>query len=292
MITNKLKDLVKMSQAIGNNSAYIQGGGGNTSVKHGDFMAIKASGSLLSQVSLEKAFSVVSYKEIQDCLRKPRISERALADKINSFSTEDNNRPSIETGFHALLGNSVMHCHSVYANILNCSKEGKSIALNIFPEAFWIEYGTPGRDLTLKIMDAVQCDKGYSKIRPGIFFLQNHGLIISASNPNDAIRTHQEVNNKIISHLNIPKADFKVEKAEFNENLLNENILFPDQVIYLMGDEKIKFTKGAFENIFACNYIYDNILKLGLNPNYLDKSEAHKLLNMESEKYRHGVITR
>ena len=48
-----LAELLEISHAIGSKSDYVQGGGGNTSVKSADgrTMAIKASGTTLGQMS-------------------------------------------------------------------------------------------------------------------------------------------------------------------------------------------------------------------------------------------------
>ena len=55
-----LKDFVRMSQAVGARADYVQGGGGNTSVKFPDGkMAIKASGFKLSDIQESEAYAVL-----------------------------------------------------------------------------------------------------------------------------------------------------------------------------------------------------------------------------------------
>jgi len=56
-----LDEFARMSQLIGARPDYVQGGGGNTSVKlDGGLMAIKASGFRLSQVTDSDGFAGVS----------------------------------------------------------------------------------------------------------------------------------------------------------------------------------------------------------------------------------------
>ena len=67
------------------------------------------------------------------------VSEDKFSDKVNTFQTESTGRPSIETGFHSYLGKFVIHTHSVFTNILNCSVEGKDQIKKLFPEAILIK---------------------------------------------------------------------------------------------------------------------------------------------------------
>ena len=67
MYRNELNDLVKISQFVGKRIDYVQGGGGNTSVKlDASLMAIKASGYKLSQITEESAYVTLNYKKIAD----------------------------------------------------------------------------------------------------------------------------------------------------------------------------------------------------------------------------------
>ncbi|MCL2084901.1 MAG: class II aldolase/adducin family protein, partial [Oscillospiraceae bacterium] len=102
-----LKEFARMSQTAGSREDYVQGGGGNTSVKLGDgLMAIKASGYRLRQVTETDGFAVVETETLRDV-----TEERGYRPL----------RPSVETGVHALLGAFVLHTHPVYANLALCS---------------------------------------------------------------------------------------------------------------------------------------------------------------------------
>ncbi|MEF2644960.1 MAG: class II aldolase/adducin family protein [Oscillospiraceae bacterium] len=55
-----LSEFARVSQAAGARADYVQGGGGNTSVKlPGGLMAIKASGFCLSDIRPDKAYAVL-----------------------------------------------------------------------------------------------------------------------------------------------------------------------------------------------------------------------------------------
>ena len=57
---SKLAEYASMSNTAGKRSDYVQGGGGNTSVKFDDtLMAIKASGFRLDQITPDNAYAVL-----------------------------------------------------------------------------------------------------------------------------------------------------------------------------------------------------------------------------------------
>ena len=83
--TESLKNLVKISNKIGENLGFIQGGGGNTSVKFGPrSMAVKSSGSLLSDMTLGNGYCVVDYRSINDYLNNPDDNEDEFVLKIRN----------------------------------------------------------------------------------------------------------------------------------------------------------------------------------------------------------------
>ena len=88
-----LERFAAMSAAAGARSDYVQGGGGNTSVKlPGGLMAIKASGYCLSDVTAEGGYAVLDgaalrlYQRIAEGLGLPL--ERVLADALFKLAGE------------------------------------------------------------------------------------------------------------------------------------------------------------------------------------------------------------
>ena len=62
-----LSDFARVSQAAGARADYVQGGGGNTSVKlPGGLMAIKASGFCLSDIRPDKAYAVLDGADLRN----------------------------------------------------------------------------------------------------------------------------------------------------------------------------------------------------------------------------------
>lgn len=272
-------NLVKISHYLGNNLDLAQGGGGNTSVKVNDkVMLIKASGFKLSQVSINNGFVLIDYVRYRDRLKEAvmKMSESEYSQLgIDCMIEGSKLKPSIETCFHSSLdAREIMHSHSVYANILCCSLEGKTLVKEMFPEAVFVEYATPGKNLAAKILHAT---KG-TDTSEVIIFLQNHGIITGAASADECIELHEDVNEKIKKRFNITAG---LSKSVIP--VISENILFPDQAVYSTGTLE---SEAARETVLAANFIEKTIKKCGLTPAYLPEEESRFLLNMESEKYR------
>ena len=282
---NQTHELVKISQGIGKNIAYVQGGGGNTSVKIDETrLAIKASGYLLKDVSETDGYCIVDYQAICSYLETPDMDEDLFTQKIKSFVIETNVRPSIETGFHALLGDVVIHSHSVYTNLLTCSKEGETIVSEFFPEALWVDYVNPGRDLTLAIKESLKQKPNASTI-----FLQNHGLIVSSDVSDEALYMHEHINKHIKDYLNVNDFQFN-EDIPFDVDFIKNHVLFPDQVVYALAGEVLLKTQAGQETFAAYNFIDHTLKEKKLTPHFISQENVDILINMESEKYRQKVV--
>ena len=115
----KLEQFAAMSQAAGSRSDYVQGGGGNTSVKLADgLMAIKASGYCLSDIRPDKAYAVLDYEALRRFYYDNEPAQLADVEKLGSACAKENTkliegmdalRPSVEAGFHSILKTFVCH---------------------------------------------------------------------------------------------------------------------------------------------------------------------------------------
>ncbi|NLC68589.1 MAG: class II aldolase, partial [Clostridiaceae bacterium] len=270
----RLEELEIISKAAGDFPGYVQGGGGNTSVKlDEELMAVKASGFKLKQITSREGFVVVNYKNIKEYFGK--VYPAADVDYEQDFIkyTMDNVielegiarlRPSVEAGFHSILKRYVIHTHPVYANIICCSKQGKQLAGDIFPgnewDWVWISYVNPGFYLMVKIKEAIEAYKEEKGRVPDIFFMENHGLIVTSDCRDSCIELHHAVNNRISEYLGIDeehprividkKDDYYVSGTRYlndffkgrdiKEDFFENNVLYPDQLVYL--NDSISFT--------------------------------------------------
>lgn len=287
----EINNLVNLSKKIGSYPEFVQGGGGNISVKiNQNLMAIKASGYLLKDVKYDDGFSFVNNQNIADYLKNKTSSETAESD-FDSFIIANkihldgypNLKPSIETGFHSILPQKyIIHTHSVYVNILCCSKEGENIVKKLFPDAFWVQYANPGKEITLEITISID------NISSNLYFMQNHGIIVCSENAEDAYNLHKFVNDKIISHFNIDNGYNFKENYNFDFKNYGDAVLFPDQIVYLMSKDLQK-TNAGIETLYAYHYILNNIKNLNLTANFISQKDINYIENMESEKYRKNL---
>ena len=161
----ELEQFATMSKAIGDRADYVQGGGGNTSVKTSDGrMAIKASGFRLSDITPENAYALIDYQALADFYQNTDPAalddvEKAGSDKAKELTLSipelPSLRPSVEAGFHSILGKFVVHSHSVYCNLAACAAECDQILEEVFADTPYtyavVPYTDPGAKLTFAI---------------------------------------------------------------------------------------------------------------------------------------------
>ena len=266
-----LSHFVRLSRALGARPDYVQGGGGNTSVKLKDgLMAIKASGYCLGDIRTDKAYAVMDYTALRDFYCNHQISdfedlEKAGSDcaKANTKTIEgmDALRPSVEAGFHSILKTYVLHTHSVYANLAACSTSCKELVKTAFAGAdyswVWVPYCNPGVNLTFVIRDAMaQVQEQTGKV-PSVIFMQNHGLVVHDDDPDICLALHADANERIaklfgITGTSFPKTGVRKLAAGFYTadvpylkecltgdgeiyETLMEKPLYPDQMVFLGG---------------------------------------------------------
>ena len=295
---NDISNLVELSHKIGSRLDFVQGGGGNISVKISDnLMAVKASGYELKNLTATDGFAFVKHKkivaEIENLCAKNNGDDAIFSSFIKLFSENIDGysklRPSMETGFHSLIPfKYVVHTHSVYGNVFACTKEGGAMMQKIFPQSLFVEYSNPGWQVTASIYKAWQDNIALQKNSwPQIILLQNHGLIIAANSADEVFNLHEKVNETIKSYLKLES--FEPSKIKlFEQNFMKENILFPDQIVYGLFAE-IAQSEIGLHTFLAYSYILQSIEKSALTPLFLQQKDIDFVANMESEKYRREV---
>ena len=266
-----LEAFSKMSQQAGARADYVQGGGGNTSVKLKDgLMAIKASGYRLSDVNTDSGYAVLDYEslrkfyfshepnEFEDV--EKRGSEEAKA-SLRTIEGLQQLRPSVEAGFHSVLPTFVLHTHSVYGNLAACAAEGREIVEKAFADASYtvgfVPYTDPGARLTFTIRDeCARVEKATGKA-PNVIFMQNHGPIVMHDDSEECTRIHADANERIANAFGLkgdsfPKVGIKaaangmfesdtpylnnrLKECGFTERFLIEKPLYPDQMVFFVG---------------------------------------------------------
>ncbi|HYE82107.1 MAG TPA: class II aldolase/adducin family protein [Clostridia bacterium] len=268
MFEQYFRELEIISKAVGSRADYVQGGGGNTSVKlDGSLMAVKASGFKLNQITPAQGFVIVNYGNIKAYyegvdLKQDKDFEKESVETARKNVVEMEGlpvlRPSVEAGFHSIMKKYVIHTHPVYANILCCSAEGRDTVARLFKGrdyAFlWIPYINPGFCLTQKIKDEIEKCIALDGRFPEVVFMENHGLVVTSDSYERAVSLHEEVNSLIKQQLGLKEdyPDIKLEargESEFISNtgyltdfftsrridadFFERYSLYPDQLVYL-----------------------------------------------------------
>ncbi len=265
-----LADFSRLSQAAGARADYVQGGGGNTSVKlAGGLMAIKASGYCLSDIRPDKAYAVLDASALRKFYLDNNPADLEDVEKQGSACAKENTkviedldalRPSVEAGFHSILKTFVLHTHSVYANLAACSTACREIAEIAFAGApyswGWVPYTDPGANLTFAIRDELRrVEKETGKV-PAVILMQNHGIIVHDDDANRCLAIHADANERLAKMFGLTGTSFPEIYVEelaagyyaaateylaeqlmiggHTQQSLLEEPLYPDQMVFLV----------------------------------------------------------
>ncbi len=283
-MSKAISDLIEISQYAGTRVDYTQGGGGNTSVKDGDVMYIKASGFKLKDIDATTAYVPMDLTKIKTFFESVDLNDGRDYDALNKQVTAEATlkfeglaplRPSVEVGFHSVLKKYVIHTHSVYANLLTCAVKGKELAAEIFANAdfgyIFMPYIDPGFTLSVKMKEAVCEYQTATGKYPEVIFMQNHGLVVSGDDIARVKEVNEAVNNLIVAYFNLKDEYRTVTLNNVAENtfvsetalvtdfvkanvldkaLLDKYPLYPDQLVYLnnilaFAPEKLQVKDGS-----------------------------------------------
>lgn len=333
------EQMKRISAYAGARADYVQGGGGNTSVKWDDsLMSIKASGYTLKEITEKKGYVTVDYPRIKDYYNTVNMKlqkdyeKESLAVNLSSVRLlpgMEDKRPSVEVGFHSFLQKCVIHTHSVYANLLCCSEEGRDLADEILADSgiayLFVPYIDPGFRLTLAMKDAVEAYQAQNNAMPGAIFLENHGLIASDNDAEASIRIHEDVNDRIKTHFGLgdypeprimPEGDHYrsgtaylsdfVREYEAGKEYFSSLKLYPDQLVYIgprLGGVINIDTEGGItyhttekeartieETLLGVAYIIRETERAGRTLRQMGERDADFINNWESEKYRSKLV--
>ena len=167
---DEIASLLELSARIGRNALLTQASTGNTSVKIGPRMWVKASGTWLADAVSKNILTPVDLARARDSVR------HGFDPAITCHDSETVPRPSIETALHAVLPHTVViHVHSVNLIAWAVRRDGGPRLAHVLDGLrwSWIPYVPSGLPLASELARAL------SK-RPDaeIFVLGNHGLVV------------------------------------------------------------------------------------------------------------------
>jgi rhamnose utilization protein RhaD (predicted bifunctional aldolase and dehydrogenase) len=168
-----LADLARLSARLGADPLLIQGAGGNTSVKDGDVLWIKASGTQLGDALTAGIFVPCD----RVALRAALAAGAEVADRPAEFLLQSGAlRPSIETSLHAVFPQRiVVHVHCVNTIAVAIRADAPLLLARRLAGFDWafIPYIKPGAMLAAAVAKALGPTTD-------VVVLGNHGLIVAA----------------------------------------------------------------------------------------------------------------
>ena len=204
----KLQNIAALSQKYGSDPNYVFLGGGNTSVKNEKELYIKPSGVALATIQPEQ-FVCIDRKSLDRLFTLEMPVDVTAREAIAKFVLESSvrplgaGRPSVETPLHNVIDYTyVVHLHPALVNGMTCAKNGKKVCKRLFPDALWIEYTDPGCTLSFFVKKQLDAIKAKTGKQPNVFFLQNHGVFVSADTPKEIDALYKDMMTKL-------KAEYK-----------------------------------------------------------------------------------
>ena len=278
-----INDFLHLSRYAGMREDLVQAGGGNSSVKiDSRTMLVKASGFQLAELTPQSGYSTIDYATITEffnsCANIDAISEEE-GKMVLASAQKEGGKPSIETFLHAITSTFTIHSHPIVVNVLMARKDAKQIANNLFPEAIFVPYATPGIELAKEYYKAM---KGHKLGSQQVIFLQSHGLVVSGKDEKDVIKANEDVIYKIENFLGLKR---KFEPYHIVSDIWK---LFPEKVIWRVTDMN---AMSIYKKIGLWKHTFcpDCVVFLGKQmwtPNTLTIDELNKF----KEKFGEPVI--
>jgi len=184
---DELNALQDFSARIGGDPLLVQGATGNTSIKLGNILWIKASGKWLLHAKSNDIFVPVPLEDVRQSIRN---KTRYIFDESTANGAL---QPSVETAMHAVLPHRVVvHVHSVSAIAHAVRRDGQEIVARRLDGLSWrwIPYVASGLPLALEIQKVLDPT-------PEVLILANHGVVVGAPNCKDAEKLLQDLEKRL-----------------------------------------------------------------------------------------------
>jgi rhamnose utilization protein RhaD (predicted bifunctional aldolase and dehydrogenase) len=174
-IDPELEALRILSASIGSDIKLTQAAGGNTSVKLGDVMWIKASGTWLAHARERDIFVPIVLSRLKEGMERNDPACETCVDHIDRELNLGNLRPSVETTVHAVMPQrAVVHVHCVETISWAVRGDADEILAPMLAQFSWafVPYARPG----IPLAHAMR-----TRLRTGddVVILGNHGLVVA-----------------------------------------------------------------------------------------------------------------
>ena len=247
-----INEYVKICRLIGPWTDWVQGQGGNISIKDGDNLIVKASGELIGNTTSTSGWVICN---IDDVKKRLYENNENIADKV----ILGRGKPSIETFLHTLPKKYIVHLHpSPLLNFL-CSS-----SCNYTTKYKFIDYFKPGIQLANSLYEIY--DDSIS-----IYFMKNHGVLIAHNNIAEILEDMQYISDKLFNkNFNIITPVNKISNIWKYLYNYNNNIIIKSYARHLVCSgkkEEITFIPYTPD---ICVFLQEAPLLLQENMNEID----------------------
>jgi rhamnose utilization protein RhaD (predicted bifunctional aldolase and dehydrogenase)/NAD(P)-dependent dehydrogenase (short-subunit alcohol dehydrogenase family) len=195
-----LDQLVHLSHLVGQDARLVQPGGGNTSLKEGDTLLVKGSGTDLRTIGRE-GFTRLSLSRLAALRQAQSMSDAEMMRFMASCMVEDGPAPSVETPLHALLPYRVIvHTHDVPTMSLTNIRdaEAERLVAELFDgRLVYVPYVRPGFPLAR----AVSRTGGQIPAEAVGLTLAHHGLVVWGDDAEECHARLLEVTGRMDEYL-------------------------------------------------------------------------------------------
>jgi rhamnose utilization protein RhaD (predicted bifunctional aldolase and dehydrogenase) len=203
-VPQELDELIRISRFVGADPDWVQGGGGNTSVKSADgaTMFVKASGTSLAGMDATRGWAELDLPATRAVVDTPGLAELPVREReervLNLLRAAARRpagvRPSVEASLHALLDRVVIHTHPIHMTAFLASRDSREQWRNVlegFDEpTLYVPYVDPGYSLAAVMAREIAKFEQENGRRPRIVLLENHGLFVAAETGDAAFDLH------------------------------------------------------------------------------------------------------
>ena len=244
----QLTRLRELSGRIGCNPLLTQANTGNTSIKLGNVLWIKASGKWLADARHQEILIPLDLKQVTECLKRG-------ADPAEVYAGA-----SIETAMHAVLPHAVvLHVHSVNT-IAWAVRQDAHLRLASQLDGLrwhWVPYMPSGLPLAREIARIIS-----DSAKTEVFILGNHGLVI-AGDDCDAV---EDLLFQVEQRLAIsPRPANMPDYCALDEIAGSSSWNFPeDDDVHALGTDPTSRAILSGGILYPCQSIFSNLSSRGL----------------------------
>ena len=251
----EISGLLEISDFYGSNKDYVIAGGGNTSYKDEQNIWVKASGSPLAGLS-EEDLVCLSREKLGIIARKTYSEDPVRReDEVKSdlyaamLGPGSGKRPSVETSLHNIIKYKfVVHLHPTLINGLLCSRNARSITINLFGDkVLFVPYTDPGYTLFKQLASELNQYREKHGDDPHVIFLENHGSFVSADNTEEIRLIYDEIIVKISGTIN---PEYPYDQLPYNKMM---DTVIP-AIRMLLTDDSAKVVRYRHNSLIAKYY--------------------------------------